>query len=175
MPTEPDVLNYHYGAGALYFKADDIDVAERHLGNIPELTYTSEVTEEKHKQSMSGIKSTDFTYITELSATISATLEEITAENLALFVLGTVGTNTAGDKEVGGLTQTRIMGDLKYISDQPYGQTIEFYCRAQVRPNGDLSLIAEGLTNIPVQFEVLKDETTGNFGRWVIIEAEATA
>lgn len=170
MPTSPDVGNYHYGAGAVWFKADGIDADFRHLGNIPDLTYASDITEVDHKQSMSGIKSTDLTYITEFTATLSGTLEEVTPENLGLFVLGNVEVNTAGDSEVGGLTTSSILGDLKYISDQPYGQTLEFYARAQAKPNGEFALISDGLASLPIQFKILRDEATGKFGRWVVIE-----
>lgn len=172
MPTSPDIRNYHYGAGAVYFKADGIDMDYRHLGNIPELNYASEVTEVDHNQSMSGIKSVDLSYITAFAATLSAILEEVTGENLALFAMGTVTESTDG-KEIMGLSQTSIRGDLKYVSDQPMGPTIEFYARAQAKPNGDFALISDGLATLPIQFKILRYEDSGAFGRWVVIEDEA--
>ena len=171
MPTSPSVENYMYGAGALYIMLDDIDVAFRHVGNVPTFTYTSEVTTEQHKQSMSGIKSTDFEFVTEITATCTAVLEEVTPENMQLFVLGSMADNTDGNAEIAGLTLTEFGADLKYVSDNANGRQIELYARVNCKPNGEFNFISEGLTSIPVQFEVLKSDD--KFGRWVFID-EAT-
>lgn len=168
MPTSPNTENYYYGAGDLYVQVDDIDVAFRHVGNVPEFTYTSEITTEEHKQSMAGIKSTDFEFTTEISATCDAVLEEVTPENMQLFVLGTLADNTAGDQEISGLTLTTFEADLKFVSANPYGRQVEFYARVSVKPNGEFNFISEGLTSIPVQFKVLKQDD--KFGRWVFID-----
>lgn len=168
MPASPDTGNYQYGAGACYLKVDGVDDEFRHIGNVPTLTYQSDITTEQHKQSMSGIKSTDFEYVTEITATISAVLEEVTPENMALFVLGTQVDDTAGGSEIGGLTLTSVEGDFKYLSDNAYGRQIEFHARVSIKPNGEFNFITDGLNSIPLQFTVLKDD--GVFGRWVFHE-----
>ena len=56
MPTSPDVQNYMYGSGACYLKVDGVDVAYRHIGNVPELTLAKEITKESHKQAMAGLR-----------------------------------------------------------------------------------------------------------------------
>lgn len=173
MATSPSTVNYQYGAGALYVKVDDVDMDYRHVGNCPSVTYSADLTKEQHKQSMSGLKSTDFEFVTEVNATLNATLEEVTKDNMALFVMGTVGeANTAGDYEIGGLTLTEVKCDVKYESDNPYGAQIVFTARASISPNGEFNFITDGLNSIPVQFTILRDEDTGNFGLWTITEAE---
>lgn len=172
MATSPNIVNYQYGAGALSVKVDGVDMTFRHVGNCPAVTYSAELSKEQHKQSMSGLKSTDFEFVTEVSATLNATLEEVTPENMALFVMGTGTPNTAGDIEIGGLTLTEVKCDVKYESDNPYGAQIVFEARASISPNGEFNFITDGLNSIPVQFTILRDEETGNFGTWTITEAE---
>lgn len=166
MPTSPNVENYHYGSGSCYFKLDT-DVARRHLGNVPTLTLAKEITTEEHKQAMSGLRSTDLTIVTEVSATIQAVLEEVTPENMALFVMGTAAENTDGNMEIAGLSLTEIVGDFTYESDAPYGRQLQYHARVSVTPNGDFNFITEGLTSIPIQMEVLKAD--GVFGRTIFI------
>lgn len=164
MPDSPNVLNYQYGAGAAYIKVDGIDVTHRHLGNIKELNISAEIATLKHKQTMSGLKSTDLEIITEVSKTVNITLDEVTPENMALFVMGTVVGNSSGGLEIGGLTLTQIVGDFRYISDNAAGQEYQFDCRVSVKPTGEFAFITEDLTSIPLEFEVLK--SNDRFGTW---------
>jgi hypothetical protein len=164
MPASPNVENYQYGAGACYLKIDDVDVAFRHVGNVPELTASSEITTLDHKQSMSGLKSTDLEIITEVAKTLNMTMEEVTPENMALFVMGTISTATDGEVRIGGLTKTSMLGDFRFISDNPNGRQMEFNARVSVRPNGDFNFITDGLNSIPVTMKVLKN--AGEFGVW---------
>lgn len=171
MPAAPNVLNYHYGAGVASIKVDGVDVAYRHLGNVKEMNISAELTTLEHKQTMSGIKTTDLEIITELSKTINIVLDEVNEENMALFVMGTVETNTAGGAQISGLTLTSILGDFRYISDAPNGMNFEFNCRVSVKPTGEFQFIAEDLTSIPLELKILQSE--GAFGTWVFPEGTA--
>lgn len=166
MATSPDIRNYQYGAGAVYIKVDDVDLDYRHVGNVPTLTYSSDITEVKHKQSMSGLKSVDDITITEVAATINTTLEEITPQNMALFVMGIFTEDSDGQWETYGLSQTTIRADFKYISANAKGANMELWCRVSIRPNGDFSFIQDGINTIQLQMEVLADDQ-GRFARWV--------
>jgi len=171
MPTSPSTQNYQYGAGALYIKRS-VDIDYRHVGNVPTLSVAVDITEDEHKQSMSGLKSTDFTVITEIAKRLTAVLEEVTPENMAMFVMGEFATNSDGDEEAGGLTLTSIEADMKYISDNARGREMEFWARVSIRPNGDFNFITDGINSIPLLLTVLKQD--GKFGRW-IMKAEASA
>jgi hypothetical protein len=169
MPDSPNVQNYMYGSGSCYIKLDT-DVTRRHVGNVPELTLAKEITKETHKQAMSGLRSVDFEFITEVAATINATLEEVTPENMALFVMGTAAENTDGNMEIGGLSLTEIQADFTYESDNPNGRQIQYLARVSITPNGEFNFITEGLTSIPLQMTVLKNN--GVFGTTIFIGGE---
>lgn len=171
MTASPSTTNYQYGAGAAFLKLDG-DSEFRHVGNLKEMTYASEIQTLEHKQTMSGLKSIDFEAVTEVSASINAVLDEVSPENMALFVMGTVGdTDTGGHIEIIGLSDTTLEGQFKYVSDNPYGRNFELHCRVSIRPNGDFSFITEDLTSIPITMKVLK--VAGEFTRWVFIETPA--
>lgn len=173
MSTSPNVSNYQYGAGAVYLKVEGVDNDYRHVGNVPSLVYKQDIQTLDHKQSMSGIKSTDFELVTEVTATVEVNLEEVTPENMALFVLGEIATNTDGDRTIGGLTKSQFTADFKFVGDNAAGTNIDYFARVTVKPNGDYSFITDGLNSIPIVCKVIKDEETGNFGLWVFKD-EAT-
>lgn len=170
MPASPSTKNYQYGAGACYLKVDDVDLDFRHVGNVPTLTRSLEITTLDHKQSMSGLKSTDFDPVTEVSETLAAVLEEVTPENAELLVMGVAEEDTAGDIVIDSLTRPSIEGDFKYVSDNPHGRQMVLTARVSIKPNGDFNFITDGLTSIPLEMKVLK--TAGKFSRWRFIKEE---
>ena len=75
MPTSPSVQNYHIGKGVVTFTETGGSTA-RDLGNAPDFVYTPKVTKLEHFSSREGVKTKDFTAITEIGATIKLTLDE---------------------------------------------------------------------------------------------------
>lgn len=164
MPASPSVLNYQYGAGALYLKVDGVDDALRHVGNMRSLTLAKEIESIEHKQTMSGLRSTDLEIITEVGASMNVELEEVTQENMALFVMGTPTEGTGGESTILGLSNTTLDADFQYVSDNARGRNMIFSGRASIRPNGDFSFITDGLTAIPLTLKIL--QSGGAFGTW---------
>ena len=107
MPTSPNVQNYHIGKGIVSFKeagaSDFVD-----LGNAPSFVYTPTIEKLEHFSSREGVKTKDFTAITQTGATITFTLDEITGLNLAFFALAEQGTDTDGNITVSGLSEDRV-------------------------------------------------------------------
>lgn len=164
MPASPSVLNYQYGAGALWLKVDDIDEVLRHVGNMRSMTLSKNIESIEHKQTMSGLRSTDLEIITEVGATVEVELEEVTPENMSLFVMGTPTSNTDGGTTILGLSVTALDADFQYVSDNARGRNMIFSGRCSIKPNGDFSFITDGLTAIPLTLKVL--QSGGAFGTW---------
>src|SRR4029077_5066185 len=101
MPTSPSVQNYHIGKGIVTFKETGASTFVD-LGNAPSFVYTPNVEKKEHFSSREGIKTTDFTAVTSIGATIKVTLDEITADNLAMFALGTLTSGTDGTGTITG-------------------------------------------------------------------------
>lgn len=66
------------------------------IGNAPALEITVQTTQVDHKESMSGQRATDFTLLTEKSASFNVTIESLMAKNLAMSFYGNMTEVAAG-------------------------------------------------------------------------------
>lgn len=66
------------------------------IGNAPALEITVQTTQVDHKESMSGQRSTDFTLLTEKSASFNVTIESLIPKNLAMSFYGNMADVAAG-------------------------------------------------------------------------------
>ena len=175
MPTSPSVQNYHIGKGIVSFKETGGSTF-RDLGNAPSFVYTPAVEKLEHFSSREGVKTKDFTAVTQISATIKLTLDEITGENLAYFALGTVGTNTAGDVTISALSKTEFTGTIKVVGTNDIGQQVDFVGDVSFIPSGDFSFITaeDEFTTLELEAEVQKD-VGGNFGIWTVRDETPSA
>jgi hypothetical protein len=169
MPTSPNVQNYHIGKGIVSFKETGASVFTD-LGNAPSFIYTPNVEKKEHFSSREGIKTKDFTAITQISATIKITLDEITPENLAMFALG----DLASDGTITGLTKAEFTGTLKVVGTNDIGQHVGWEGDISFVPSGDFSFITDedDFSTIELEAEVQK-AADGSFGTWTVEEPTA--
>ena len=170
MPASPNVNNYHIGKGIVTFKeAGGSTFVD--LGNAPSFIYTPTVEKVEHFSSREGVKTKDFTAITQVGATIKVTLDEITGENLAIFALAEIDTTTPGEAVLSGLSKAEFKGDIKVTGTNDIGQKVDFEATVSFVPSGDFSFITDedNFTVITIEAEVQKDED-GAFGVWTIHE-----
>jgi hypothetical protein len=175
MPISPNVNNYHIGKGIVSFKETGSS-SFTDLGNAPKFIYTPTVTKKEHFSSREGIKTKDFTAITEVGATVKITIDEITGENLAFFALAEQGTDTDGNITLSGLSKTEFSGEIKVVGTNDIGQQVDFLATVSFVPSGDFSFItdADDFTVIEIEAEVQKD-ANGSFGVWTIRDETPTA
>jgi hypothetical protein len=175
MPTSPSVYNYHIGKGIVSFKetggSSFVD-----LGNAPSFAYTPAVTKLDHFSSREGVRTKDFTAITQIGATVKFTLDEITGNNLAFFALAEQGTDTAGDITLSGLSKAEFTGQIKVVGTNDIGQHVDFIADVSFVPSGDFNFITDKdeWTVITIEAEVMKG-TNGDFGVWTIHDETPTA
>lgn len=95
-----DTTNYILGRGIVYFDGDSpvqYRKGLRDLGNANEFTITLESETKEHQSFLEGLKVIDQSLVLSQKMTISFTLEEANANNMALFFLGTEkGLNATG-------------------------------------------------------------------------------
>lgn len=84
--------NYTLGKGVVSFNQliDSTYMGELDLGNCPEFSFTIDLEKLDHYSSRGGIKSKDKEVISEISPTVTFTLDEITKDNFALLTLADV-------------------------------------------------------------------------------------
>lgn len=174
MADSPNPLLYYIGKGIVSFKKTG-DVAFRDLGNVPELEFTPAVDKLEHFSSRSGTKKKDRVVVQQATATVRVVMEEITAQNLALAVLGEVETNTAGDEVVSILSLSEITGQLKFIGSNDVGQQVDLLLNnVSMVPEAGINLISDEWSNIEITADVLAD-TNGDFGTLTIRENNVSA
>jgi hypothetical protein len=175
MPTSPNVANYHIGKGVVSFKEVGATTFTD-LGNAPKFIYTPTVTKKEHFSSREGVKTKDFTAITEVGATIKVDIDEITGYNLAFFALADQGTDSDGNITLSGLSKTEFTGDIKVVGTNDIGQQVDFLATVSFVPSGDFSFItdADDFTVLTIEAEVQKD-ANGHFGVWTIRDETPSA
>jgi len=168
MPASPDVQNYHIGKGIVSFQEEGGSTFTD-LGNCPSFVYSPAVEKKEHFSSREGVKTKDFTAITQVGATVKFTLDEITATNLAFFALGDVDTTVPGTITINGLSKTEFAGEIKVVGTNDIGQKVDFTATVSFVPSGDFSFITDSddFSTIEIEAEVQKD-TDGFFGVWTI-------
>jgi hypothetical protein len=173
MPASPSISNYHIGKGIVSFKEDGGSTF-LDLGNAPSFVWTPTVAKKEHFTSREGVKVKDFTAVTQVGATIKFTLDEINAENLAIFTLGEVGTpDVDGSITVTAFKKLEIVGIIQVVGTNDIGQKVDFTGRISVNPTGDFSFItdADDFSTLQIEAEVQRDDTDGTFGVFTINEA----
>jgi hypothetical protein len=175
MPASPNVNNYHIGKGVVSFKETGESVFTD-LGNAPSFVYTPTIEKLEHFSSREGVKTKDFTAITQAGATVKFTLDEITGLNLSFFSLAEQGTDTDGNITLAGLSKLEFSGVIKVVGTNDIGQQVDFLATVSFVPSGDFSFItdADEFTVIEIEAEVQKD-AGGNFGVWTVRDEVATA
>ena len=150
----PTTKNLLIGKGFCIFKPED-ESDFFHLGNVPNFTWTPNVTKLDHFSSMEGIKEKDESTVTEQAATLKITMEEFTARNLALLLMGEVDDDDPDDITIDVYVKTSITGEFRFYATNTKGPRWRFFLnKVQLTPQGDLSLISENYANMIVQGDV---------------------
>jgi hypothetical protein len=168
MPTSPNVNNYHIGKGIVSFKETGQSTFTD-LGNSPSFIYTPTVTKKEHFSSREGVRTKDFTAITEVGATVKFTLDEITGENLSFFALAHITTDSSGNIVLSGLSKAEFTGEIKVVGTNAIGQQVDFDALVSFVPSGDFRFItdADDFSTLEIEAEVQKDPS-GAFGVWTL-------
>lgn len=90
MATAPNTDNYQLGKGIIYFNQlkDGAYLGERDLGNAPSFTFSIALEKLEHYSSRGGLKAKDKEIISQMTPSVSFTLDEVNADNIALLTLG---------------------------------------------------------------------------------------
>lgn len=161
----PNVDNYFVGAGIVKWKGI-LDVDYRDVGNVSKFEFTSNVTRLKHYSSRVGTRFKDKDVVTQVDASVAITMEELTAKNLALMLLG--------DEAGGGppimidiLVDTEKVGAFRLIGTNDVGAKVQVDLPSCIiSPSGALGLINQGAWGeMQLTAEVNGDVNTGSFGR----------
>lgn len=163
----PNIGNYVVGRGIGYVKLIpptlNPDPAYVDAGNITEFTFQVKPTRLEHYSSRIGVRKKDLVVVTEVAATLTMILEEFTARNLGMAILG----GTTGSP-VTILSQPLIYAAFKFVSTNIVGPqwTYEFPT-CLFTPSKAISLLPTGSGSwgaFDFECDVLFDQVSGGFG-----------
>lgn len=160
--ASPNPLNYAIGKGNCFIRLDG-ELDFRHVGNVPEFEFTPEIEKLDHFESMSGVKSKDRSVTLSKSGTLRMVMEEITAENMAIALLGTISEGSSGDQEIEIFAQAAVRCEVKFVGSNDVGARMEWYFRrVEFIPSSSVSPISDEWGRLEVSGEV--SAVNGSFG-----------
>ena len=169
MPVSPSTDNYYVGKGKLSFKLTGATTF-RDLGNVTELETTPNLTTLEHFSSREGVKKKDKEVVTEKKMTVRLVMDEWTADNLAMALLGDVSVDTDGNSVVDIFSRNTFEGELKYEGTNEIGPQMDINLfKVALKPGKSLNPISDEWGNIEIEGEALANDL-GKFGTWTVRE-----
>ena len=170
--VSPNVGNYVVGRGYGMVKlippSLNPDATYQDAGNITEFTFQVKPTRLDHYSSRVGVRKKDMVVVTELAATLTMILEEFTARNLAMAVLGIPSESPPGTHTVSILQQPLIYASFQFVSTNVVGpQWTYTFPGCLFTPSKAISLLPSGSGAwgaMDFEVDVLYDSVTQGFG-----------
>ena len=94
MGQSPNTENYTLGKGIIYFNqlVGSVFQGERDLGNAPSFAFSLATEKLEHFSSRGGLRAKDKEIVSQITPSLTFTLDEINKENLSLLTLGDLET-----------------------------------------------------------------------------------
>lgn len=160
--ASPDVRNYQIGKSIISFKKDG-DTAFRDLGNCPSADFTPDLESLEHFSSREGVKSRDKTVVVSKKGTVKLTLDEWTARNLAMALLGDVDTDSDGLEVIDIFSVTAVSGELKFTGTNDVGPKWDYhFLKVDFIPGSSVNPISDEWGQLEVTGEA--SAVSGAFG-----------
>jgi hypothetical protein len=158
MPEAPSTLNYYLGKGILMFDrfdADGLPTGLYDLGNAPAFSIQPVIEKLAHYSSRGGVREKDLEVVIQVGATVKFTLDEMSAKNLAMAMLGDVSGNT-----VHGLTSPQLQGELQFLGTNDVGPNYNATIwKVSLKPTSELGFISDDWAKVEFEGEALADAT----------------
>lgn len=160
MPAPHSTDNYAIGKGILYVgewsgTTPPVDPGGfTDMGNCSSIEVEPTVERLPHYSSRTGLRTKDKNPIIQSDYTVNFDLDEVAAQNLHKFLMGTL----SGTNVVQALQSADQEYALKFVSDNPLGPNATWkFHRVTLAPNGALNLIGEEWMVMSISAEGLSD------------------
>jgi hypothetical protein len=163
--ASPNVGNYRVGRGFCSVQLAG-DAAPIDVGNVVMFEFELKPTLLPHYSTRVGVQKKDLVATTRLDATLTMALEELTAHNMQMALLGTSG-KVGSTYTIDALSTPQIYAAVNFTDTSAIGpEWSAFFPLVLFTPNKVLSLISGGSgawSTIDLQADVLFDNHTGLF------------
>lgn len=151
----PNTDNYQIGKGVFTFKQEGKSTF-RDLGNVESGVLTPKLTTLDHFSSRLGVKSKDKTITLEKAAQFKIVMDEVTADNIAIMVLGTVNEYAVGGPTIEIFSSNSVNGWLRFVGANEVGAQIQMdLYNVSFTPSGDFQVISDEWNKMETVAEAL--------------------
>ncbi len=163
--TSPNTDNYYVGKGIVKIKMPG-DMAAVDVGNVPEFEFTANLERLDHFSSRAGIRAKDRSIVLEKGGTLRIVLEEWTARNMSMALLGLRNETNPAAVTIDILSESAIVCQVEFEGTNDVGPRWDFiFPSVEFIPSSELNLIQEDdWGQIEIEGEVLYDTETNSFG-----------
>ena len=165
--TSPNIGNYYIGRGLVSIQLLG-ETAYTPCGNSPQFEFFAKVTSLDHFSSMTGVKVKDFTAVTEISGSLTMVLEEFTARNMGLAMLGlpsSTGSTAMENETIDIFADPVIYGSVKFVGANDVGPVwTTTFPLVSLKPSKAIAFIGNTYGTLDLLGDVLFDRLTGGFG-----------
>jgi len=161
----PNIGNYFIGKGIISIKLlGETDYVD--CGNVPVFEFLAKVTSLDHFSSRTGVRVKDFTAVIELAGTLTIQMEELTARNVGLALLGIpAGGPSPAYETIDIFSSPVIYGSVKFTGTNDIGPRWDVdFPLVKLSPAKALSLIGNTWGTVDLDGDVLFDGQTQTFG-----------
>lgn len=154
--VSPDAENLQVGKGKVFFKKEGASEFVD-IGNVPELEYEPTIERLDHFTSRAGIRTKDKSVVIERGGSLRVLMEEMTAFNLHMVLMGVIGNDgPAGEPSVDIFQSDIVKGELKFEATNDVGPRwdLHFY-NVEFAPSGSFNPISDEWNQVEVTGEVL--------------------
>ena len=167
-----DTTKLYVGKGIVSYKGDgDVDYVE--MGNAPSVALQLSQETLDHYSSQEGIKQKDKTVTISQSGTLTLTLEEITARNLRLAMMGDSETDSDGNTIINVGTQSSVEGWIRFRGTNSVGLQLNYDAKVSIRPSDPFNFVGDDWGQLSLTAEVLA--TDGALGQITVEDVEPVA
>jgi hypothetical protein len=170
--ASPNTGNYYVGRGIAYVKliapTAPTDATYIDCGNVTEFTFQVKPTRLEHYSTRVGVRKKDLVVVTEVAATLTVIMEELTARNLGMAVLGNIQNTMPPAGTISILSQPLIYAAFRFVNTNAVGPQYTYdFPVCLFTPTKAIGLLPTGSGTwgtLDFEADVLFDNVSSSFG-----------
>jgi len=163
--TSPNVDNYYIGKGKVSIKLPS-DATYVDIGNVPEFEFQPNLDKLDHFSSRAGVRSKDKSVVREKAATVRMVMDEWTARNLQLALLGNIDNADPAAVTIDIFSLNSIDAAVKFEGANEVGPKWNFeFPKVEFIPSAAINPISDEWGQIEVTGDILYDDVTSSWGK----------
>lgn len=162
--ASPNPLHTMIGAGAVKWKMTKptADADYRDIGETSAFTVSVTTERKQFRSKRTSARRVVRSEVTDQAASIGITFNEMSPENLALQMLGTVAAPSGGPYyTIDMLAAAAVEGYIRFVGATEIGDKVQVDALINVQPSGEVDFLTDDWAGAELTGEVTEDDTFG--------------